>query len=131
MSDAFETNGAFSWCELLTDDVDNAKQFYSEVFDWELEDMDMPTGKYTVIKVNEKPIGGLMKKPDEAAAIGTPNFWGSYVTVDDVDARVEKARSRGAEVLVPPTDVPTVGRFSTIKDPSGAVLSLITSSQED
>jgi predicted enzyme related to lactoylglutathione lyase len=27
---------------------------------------------------------------------------------------------------MPPTDIPTVGRFATIRDPQGATLSLIT-----
>ena len=32
----------------------------------------------------------------------------------------------GGRVLLAPTDIPTVGRFATIMDPQGAMLSLIT-----
>ena len=35
MKDRFSTHGDFSWCELLTDDVEGAKGFYRAVFGWE------------------------------------------------------------------------------------------------
>ena len=55
-----------------------------------------------------------------------PPAWGGYVTVNDVDAVVAKVAGLGGQVLMPPTDIPTVGRFATIQDPQGATLSLIT-----
>jgi predicted enzyme related to lactoylglutathione lyase len=55
-----------------------------------------------------------------------PPNWGAYVTVDDVDATAVLAEKLGGKILVPPTDIPTVGRFSVIQDPQGAVLSAIT-----
>ena len=62
----------------------------------------------------------MMKTPDEHV----PTAWLSYVTVDDVDASTSKAESLGAKVFVPPTDIPDIGRFSVIADPSGATLGL-------
>jgi uncharacterized protein len=38
-----------------------------------------------------------------------PPAWGSYVTVDDVDARCASARKLGGQVLVAPTDIAGVG----------------------
>jgi uncharacterized protein len=55
-----------------------------------------------------------------------PPAWGCYVTVDDVDATLEKCAALGGKVLVPPMDVPTVGRMAVIQDPQGATLSVIT-----
>ena len=50
-----------------------------------------------------------------------------YVTVRDVvDASARKAEELGATVMVPPTDIPDVGRFCVFRDPQGAVLSMIT-----
>jgi uncharacterized protein len=34
------------------------------------------------------------------------------VAVDDVDETIQKARQLGVQILVPPTDIPEVGRFS-------------------
>ena len=40
---------AFVHLELNTQDVDKAKNFYTQLFDWKLEDTPMPTGTYTQI----------------------------------------------------------------------------------
>ena len=47
MSDRFTTNGAFSWSELLTSDVEGAKKFYGDLLGWETEDMPMEGMDYT------------------------------------------------------------------------------------
>lgn len=124
--DAFR-QGAFSWCELLTTDVEAAKKFYSELFGWNIEPVadalhqDM---QYNLVKVDGTEIGGIMAVPPQAQ--GMPPSWGTYVTVDDVDAAAAKARELGGDVVVPLTDIPEVGRFCVIKDPQGAVISMIT-----
>ena len=56
---------------------------------------------------------------------GTPPHWMGQVTVDDVDEVAKKVGELGGRVLVPPTDIPDVGRFCTFQDPHGAVISAI------
>jgi predicted enzyme related to lactoylglutathione lyase len=124
MDEAFKTHGAFSWCELMTTDAAAAKAFYSRLFGWDTEDMSMPGMTYTVVKVGDKGIGGIMPIPQEAK--GMASRWGSYVTVDDVDATARTAEELGAIICVPPRDIPNVGRFCVIQDPQGAVISAIT-----
>ena len=124
MNEAFKTHGAFSWCELMTTDVAAAKEFYSALFGWTLEDMNATGMTYTVVKTGEEGIGGIMQVPPEVA--GTPPHWGSYVTVDDVDATAKKAAELGAKICMPPTDISNVGRFCVLQDPQGAVISAIT-----
>jgi predicted enzyme related to lactoylglutathione lyase len=46
------------------------------------------------------------------------------VLVEDVEAATNKARSLGATVMKDVTEVPGMGRFSIIADPTGAVLGL-------
>ena len=124
MKDAFKQHGAFSWCELVTTDAQAAKDFYSQLLGWSTEDMAMEDMTYTVLKVGEDGVGGIMSTPPGAE--GTPPHWGVYVTVDDVDATAGKAEELGAKTIVPPTDIPEVGRFYMFQDPQGAVLSVIT-----
>jgi len=125
MKDRFETHGDFSWCELLTNDVEGAKAFYREVFGWEMKDIELEEGPYTIIKAGDRQVGGIMKMPAQVPA-GTPPHWESYVTVDDVDAVAERVKEGVGRLLVPPTDIPGVGRFCTFQDPQGAVLCAIT-----
>lgn len=124
MDNHFKTHGAFSWTELMTTDPEAAKKFYSELFGWDIEEMEMEGMRYAVVKVGEEAIGGIMGIPPETQ--GAPPNWGTYVTVDDVDATVEQAQALGANILMPPKDIPTVGRFAVIQDAQGAVLSVIT-----
>jgi predicted enzyme related to lactoylglutathione lyase len=49
----------------------------------------------------------------------------SYVAVDKVDDSAEKIKELGGNVCVPPTDIPNVGRFCVVNDPTGATFSLI------
>ena len=129
MSDRFKQHGAFSWFELMTTDTDGAKKFYTSLFGWETEDMTMGDMNYTVWNVAKEGIGGLMSiSPQDE---GQPPFWGVYVTVDDVDATAAKAEELGGKVLMPPTDIPTVGRFCVLQDPQGAVISAITYSMSE
>ena len=124
MKDPFKQHGAFSWFELMTTDTDGAKNFYSNLFGWNTEDMPMGDMNYTIVKVGEEGLGGIMSIPPQAE--GSPPNWGVYVTVDDVDATAGKAEELGGKILVPPTDIPTVGRFCVMQDPQGAVISAIT-----
>ena len=124
MSDAFQTPGAFSWVELMTSDPEAAKTFYGELLGWEFETAGVAGVDYTEVKVQGQSVGGMMKMPPEIPP-GVPPHWGAYVTVTDVDATAAKAQELGGQILVPPRDIPTVGRFAVLADPQGATISVI------
>ncbi|MGD2093497.1 MAG: VOC family protein [Phycisphaerales bacterium] len=124
MADRFDTHGDFSWCELLTRNVDGSKKFYKELLGWTMEDSSTEDGSYTILRVNGQPVGGLMKMPPQVPA-EAPSYWGTYVTVNNVDETAQKAQQLGAKILVPPTDVPDA-KFCVFEDPQGAVISIIS-----
>jgi predicted enzyme related to lactoylglutathione lyase len=121
-------HGAFSWNELMTSDVEAAKAFYTALFGWKMQDEQVHGMVYTLIKIGDQKIGGLMAMPEDAQA--SAPAWGAYVTVDDVDKQTERATQLGASVIIAPRDIPEVGRFAVIRDPQGAMLSLISYFQE-
>ena len=108
----------FVHVELLTTDVARAKAFYGELFDWKLEDL--PGMDYTLIDVGEGTGGGMMKTRQP----GSPSSWLAYVHVDDAAVATEKARTLGATICREVTEIPGVGWFSVITDPTGATLAL-------
>lgn len=108
----------FCHVELNTTDMKKAKDFYSKLFDWKLEDM--PGADYTMIKVGEGTGGGMMPNP----VPGAPSFWLSYVLVDDIGASTKKAKSLGGQVMRDVTEVGGYGQFSVIVDPTGAAFAL-------
>jgi predicted enzyme related to lactoylglutathione lyase len=110
---------AFVHMELNTTDPAKAKEFYSKLFDWKLEDMPGPM-PYTMINTGEKPGGGMMKHP----VPGAPSTWLVYIGVNDIKAATEKAKSLGAKALQENMEVPNYGWFSIFTDPTGAVFAL-------
>jgi predicted enzyme related to lactoylglutathione lyase len=110
----------FVHVELNTTDLAKAKDFYGKLFSWKLEDMPMPSGSYTMINVGQGTGGGMMKHPMP----GAPSMWLAYVEVDDVAASTKKAKSMGASIVRDVSEVPEVGWFSIIADPTGAVFAL-------
>ncbi|MFW2439635.1 MAG: VOC family protein [Arenicellales bacterium] len=123
--ETMKQHGAFSWNELMTNDVAGAKVFYGELFGWQMRDEPMPEeGAYTMLKAGDQDVGGMMAIPADAK--GAPPAWGAYVTVDDIDQQITRAEQLGGKVILPPREIPDVGRFAVISDPQGAMLTMIT-----
>lgn len=111
----------FVHIELNTTDHKKAKEFYGQLFRWELSDMDMGEhGTYTLIGVGEGTGGGMMQHPVK----GAPSVWVPYVDVPDLAAATNKARQLGAQVVQENMPVQDMGKFSIIIDPTGAVMGL-------
>jgi len=117
--------GAFSWCELITTDVDAATGFYSTVFGWEAETHGEPgsPGGYTEFKVSGRSVAGMMAKPPNLPA-EVPPFWAVYFSVADTDAAVALVTELGGSLMMGPADIEP-GRFAVVADPAGAVFNVI------
>jgi len=128
----FNEPNALVWTELLTPDPTKAETFYKSLIGWTSETMTMDDPKatqksgtttYTLFKrQGGENAAGMMKMPMQGQA---PPNWLTYFQVTDTDATVNKAKSLGANVFVPPTDIPNVGRFSVLADPSGAAFAVL------
>ena len=129
MSDEKSAHGTFCWNELMTRDTAGAEKFYTELIGWKADDSDMPGMKYTLFKAGNSGAGGMMEMPPDIPK-EVPAHWMAYITVKDVDATAKKVGELGGQLLHGPQDVPKVGRFCVIQDPTGAVVSLITLSGE-
>jgi predicted enzyme related to lactoylglutathione lyase len=123
---AMAAHGHFHWNELLTPEVEQAKQFYRDTIGWSFEPMPMDDGAtYWVAQIGKEPVAGIFptNRPDFA---GVPVSWMSYLSVDDVDTRVRKAVNGGAKLMRPIFDVPNVGRIAILTEPGGAGIGWIT-----
>lgn len=118
MSTNDKTPGRFVWRELMTSDVEAAKGFYGELLGWSFQSMDMgPGGTYWLISVGGAQRGGLMKLP---ANVPAPPHWMSYVSVEDVDATIAKAKAAGGQAPMGSMTMDGVGTMAVIMDPQGA-----------
>src|SRR5689334_3453634 len=118
--------GRFDWHELLTTDPEAAKGFYTTVIGWKTQDWRESNPPYTMWMAGDTMVGGIMQLPKEAAEMGSPPHWLTYIETQDVDETVALATKLGAKVYVPPTDIPSVGRFAVLADPQGATFALFT-----
>jgi predicted enzyme related to lactoylglutathione lyase len=111
----------FVHVELHTNDLARAKNFYSKLFGWTLQDMPMPGGgSYTMIQVGTGTGGGMTVNQ----APGVPPHWMAYVGVDDIHASTRKAKDLGAKVVVDVMEVGEYGSMSVITDPTGATVAM-------
>jgi len=118
--------GDFGWNELSADEPLKAVEFYKQLIGWQVEEMDMPTGKYYVLMNGEEKVGGIVAKPAENA--DSPTGWMPYITVDKVDESAAKVVDLGGKIITPPVDIPVENgpRFAIIQDPVGATLGIIS-----
>lgn len=118
MSNNQNQHGMPSWIEHQSPAKDEAVGFYREVLGWDIAPMNMPDGNvYSCVQVAGKPIGGFTEGG---------GGWLCYLTVDDVDARADRAVKAGAVIEQAPFSAPGVGRMCTLRDPQGARFALIT-----
>jgi predicted enzyme related to lactoylglutathione lyase len=116
--------GAFCWEELYTSDPAAAAKFYAAAFGYSIEEADMgPMGTYRILKRGDRQTAGIMKNVP-----GGPQqpHWVEYLAVKSVDDSTRNAKELGAQVLMQPADIPKIGRFSIIGDPTGAGIALFT-----
>ncbi|HZF12582.1 MAG TPA: VOC family protein [Thermoanaerobaculia bacterium] len=116
--------GTFCWHELLAVDPEEEGKFHAEVFGWKIVPVDMgPMGTYRLFKRDDdKDAGGMLQKPAES---GGPSAWLPYVAVENTDDRAQRVPQLGGKVWVQPMDIPNVGRFAVIADPTGAMLGIL------
>ncbi len=110
--------GEFCWNELVTNDLQGAGKFYSQLFSWKAEPF--PGMDYTLFKQGEKSLGGMMQCQEK----NVPPFWLAYVGVENADASAKRAVELGARIIKAPFDIPTVGRLAVIQDPQGATFAV-------
>ncbi|MFM9835706.1 MAG: VOC family protein [Methylophilaceae bacterium] len=110
----------FLHIELQTNDVTEAKKFYTSLFDWSFEELSVPDGEpYPVIKTGEAPNGGIFGIPS-----GGRPYWLTYIKVDDIQATAQQAKKLGAKVLEEISEFGEYGWMCVLADPAGAVFAI-------
>ena len=122
------THGDIVWHDLSTPDQKTSGSFFAELFGWTTKEVDAgPFGIYTLFQQDGRDVAGMMNPtPDSPQSHSKHSRWHMYISVADVDESAERVSSLGGDVLVPPHDVPGVGRMCMIAEPNGADLVLMT-----
>jgi catechol 2,3-dioxygenase-like lactoylglutathione lyase family enzyme len=117
--------GGIAAITLFVEDLDEAKRFYSEVFELPVhyEDgnsavFDFGTTLINLLDVRQAP--GLVE-PARVAPPGAGVRFQLTLGVEDVDATCERLRQRGVELLNGPVDRPWGIRTASFRDPGGHI----------
>ena len=104
--------------EISTNDYKKAQEFYSSVFQWDINDHD---GNYALISPgDDKSIGGGIGRTRD----GQQPSLTFYITVDDIEAYLAKVEKAGGKTVMPLTPIPDVGSCAMFADPDGNVVGL-------
>jgi predicted enzyme related to lactoylglutathione lyase len=119
--------GAWSWNNLMTRDLDQAKDFYGAVFGWEASHSDEAPPDVLNWQVQgqrwPEGLGGLMKIGSDMP-LDAPPHWQVYFLVPDMDAAVETTTSAGGKLLFGPLELP-IAKLAVFTDPQGAAFALM------
>ena len=118
--------GTFLWNELMTNDAEAAKNYYTAVHGWTAMDTPSPAGgTYTVFLLGKRPVAGMMEITQDNCPEGTPSHWFSYIAVDDAHATFKTALENGATALREPFEVPGAGIIAVLRGADGSAIGLM------
>lgn len=115
--------------EIHAENPEQAAEFYSKVFGWEIKKWDgpMPYWLITTGPSDQPGInGGILKrmgaKPVEGQAV---NAFVCTIDVPSLDEYVIKATSNGGSIAMPKMPVPGMGWLAYCKDPEGNIFGMM------
>lgn len=106
--------------ELMGPDGDAQKDFYSGVFDWDLQAVPGFGAYYTAEADSIGMGGGVGQGPDHG-----PTYATIYIEVDNIDDHLSRIGEAGGSTVVPRTVIPDTVTFAMFTDPAGNVIGLV------
>jgi len=102
--------------EIPFDDIERARKFYTELFQWKVEKA--PGMNYWTIQTQEGAGGGMWKRQQPNQKIV------DYFGVSSVSDSSTKVVKLGGKILMPKIAVPKMGYFAVCMDTEGNVFGL-------
>jgi predicted enzyme related to lactoylglutathione lyase len=107
--------------QIVARDPELVTSFYSSVFGWRVH-TDNSLGYRVIDTGDDRGIdGGVWPSPPEGH-----NLVQLFIQVEDIDATIQKATSRGAQVLFPKQNLPDGDSLAILLDPAGLSFGVYT-----
>jgi uncharacterized protein len=118
--------------EMPYENSDRAAAFYTAAFGWKPQMLGAEMGNYLVMQTTETDEngmvktpgainGGMYKKPEDPMG-QAPSV---VISVDDINAAIEKVRAAGGTVHGEPMSIPGIGLYAPFTDTEGNRLSVL------
>ncbi len=118
---AIASEGKWVWFDYLSPDVDKAAGFYTSLFGWKTRASQSASGTYTMLRVDDDGIGGVVPTPSGAPPRG---HWIPYLATGDIRTTLDRVGSLGGSVLRAPLDNGDFGTLAIVADPLGGYFAL-------
>jgi hypothetical protein len=112
-------HGQITHIEFPADDLDRARRFYSELFGWQLREMEGVPG-YLLFNTGSADSGGAIGERGKS----TGEQLRVYVTVDSIDDTLQRVPELGGSVTTPKDEIPGQGWYAAIADSEGTEVGL-------
>jgi predicted enzyme related to lactoylglutathione lyase len=119
-----------NWFEIYTSDFKRAKKFYTEVFKFEITDMDSPSNEnhpemeYALFPSDPKGWGasGALAKLDMAK----PGMGGTlvYFATEDITAELDRVEAAGGKIIRAKQSIGEYGFIALVEDTEGNMIGL-------
>ena len=108
--------------EIMGQDAQALRQFYSEAFGWTPGPAEDGMMEYSMVHLEDRGgiDGGIGRAPQG------PGHATFYVGVDDTQAALDRVERLGGRTVQPPTRIPGGVTFALFADPEGHVVGLVT-----
>ncbi len=118
-------SGSFIWHDLITHDLQQAKAFYGDLFNWTFEQAQERDGNpYTLARIEDRYSVGMLEVPRPADGANYTR-WLGYLTVEQLDTAISATLAAGGQRVSSAVERNKIGRAVAIQDPEQAVLGLI------
>jgi len=126
--DASAPVGCISWLDLTVSDASATRDFYAQVVDWSVQDVEMEDeseryADYNMIGSDGNPAAGVCHA--RGVNLGLPPVWMIYLPVGDLAESLRRVREGGGEVIKATRGTDGEYAYAAVQDPVGACLTLV------
>jgi len=120
--------GCIAWLDLTVPDASATRDFYRQVVDWSVQDVEMKDGSkryadYNMLGGDGIPAAGVCHA--RGANLGLPPVWMIYLPVGDLAESLRLVREGGGKIIKSTRGPDGEYAYAAIQDPVGACLALV------
>jgi hypothetical protein len=127
-ADASARVGCISWLDLTVSDASATRDFYRQVVDWSVQDVQMEDAgeryaDYNMLGADGKPAAGVCHA--RGVNLGLPPVWMIYLPVGDLDESLRRVREEGGQIIKAIRGTDGEYAYAVVQDPVGVCLALV------
>ncbi|MCP4548059.1 MAG: VOC family protein [bacterium] len=126
--DAAARVGCISWLDLTVSDASATRDFYRQVVDWSVQDVEMEDASerytdYNMSGDDGNPAAGVCHA--RGVNLGLPPIWMIYLPVGDLAEGLRRVQEEGGKIIKATRGNDGEYAYAVVQDPVGACLALV------